>query len=410
MRSGKKLFIFHFSLFIKIGGFMKSKTLIVLFVICSVLTGITYLTMNQDKAAVRQTKMGEKLLPDFPVNDVGKITIQDHENAVVLKKGESVWEVENKFNYPADFSKLTDFVKKFNEAKIGSSFKADDAKLARLSLHRPDKEDVPDEQKGTHVLLEDKDQKVLADMMLGKARDASAGSGGHYVMLDKDPDIYLVDQSFRFLDKTTDEWIDKELLNVKAYDIEEVRCTDSKSGNTLYMLKRSEKGKDPELANVPEGRVAKKSKVDNMFRALSSLQADDVTDPAKQAAETGVADAPYFEFHLFDGTVYKAYPGKALADDAEKFYFKADVSYMAPEAEKEEKKGEEKSDEAQPTDDVKADKTDQKSEAELSAAAEEVNKRISPWIYVIPKWKHENFVTDVEGLLEEKKEDDATKA
>ncbi|RLC07860.1 MAG: hypothetical protein DRI57_25145, partial [Deltaproteobacteria bacterium] len=136
MRSGKKLFIFHFSLFIKIGGFMKSKTLIVLFVICSVLTGITYLTMNQDKAAVRQTKMGEKLLPDFPVNDVGKITIQDHENAVVLKKGESVWEVENKFNYPADFSKLTDFVKKFNEAKIGSSFKADDAKLARLSLHR----------------------------------------------------------------------------------------------------------------------------------------------------------------------------------------------------------------------------------------------------------------------------------
>ena len=32
--------------------------------------------------------------------------------------------------------------------------------------------------------------------------------------------------------------------------------------------------------------------------------------------------------------------------------------------------------------------------------AKRLNDRLSPWVYTIPKWKHDDFVTDLNQLLE----------
>ncbi|QTA84317.1 DUF4340 domain-containing protein [Desulfonema magnum] len=375
---------------------MKLKTFVILLVVCCALGGVAYFTMYQKETENKQVKMGEKLFPDFPVNDVAAITIKSHEDSVALKKGEPVWVVENRFNYPADFSKITDIVKKLKDSKLGRSFKADDEKRSRLALYGPEKEDMPEDQRGTRLTLEDKKKKILADIILGNPREG----GGHYVMHANADDVYMVDQIFSFLDKKPDEWLDKELTEAKSNDVEKVVCTDPKSEKVIYTLKRPEKGKDPEFANLPEGKKLKKSKANSLFGAIGSFRIEDVADPAKEAGETGLDNALCFEYHMFDGTVYKVYPGTALNNDNDKFYLKMSAAYVAKEKKEEEKKQGEEEKAVADEETSKPEETE-KNEVELSAEAEKLNKRISPWIYIVSKWRHDNFVADPEEFFEE---------
>ncbi len=155
-----------------------------------------------------QLKMGENLFAELPVEDIAFITIKSDKDSVVLRKEDSAWIVENRVNYPANFSMIRDLVNKVKETKIGRSFKASDEILSNLSLHSPDKEGVEDEQKGIRITVEDNAKKVLADMIIGGTRESSSGKGGHYVMLVKSPTIYLVDKNYRYMNKKPSDWID----------------------------------------------------------------------------------------------------------------------------------------------------------------------------------------------------------
>ena len=43
---------------------------------------------------------------------------------------------------------------------------------------------------------------------------------------------------------------------------------------------------------------------------------------------------------------------------------------------------------------------EKKTPEEYALDAQKMNERLSPWIYVIPKWQHEAFITDLDQLLE----------
>jgi len=378
---------------------MKSKTFLILVIACCVLGVAAYLSMNSEESASKG-KMGKALLPDLVVDNIAAISIKGHENSLRLTKGENVWGVESSFAYPADFPKINDLVQKLRDTKIGRNFGADPDTLNRLALHRPDKKEIPEDHKGTRLILEDSQKKVMADILLGKSRD----TGGHYVMLAGSPDVYMVDQIFRFLDKKPGDWLDKKLLEVNSGDVEKVICRDLKNDKILYTLARPEKGKEPEFENLPEGKKIVKNKADSLLGGLSSFSIDNVADPAKKAEETGLDSSLCFEYHLFDGTVYKAYPGNQLADD-ESFYFKARVSYVAPEI-KTEAETEADGDDKEKADQAQAKAEEEKAKQEkLSADAKKLDDKITPWLYVISKWKHEKFVSDAGQLLE----DDETK-
>ncbi len=394
---------------------MKLKSFVILLVVAAVLGGLAYLG-TRTETSEKQGKMGGPFLSDFPMNEIRSVSVKSAENSASLKKGETVWVLEDRFNYPADFSAITDFVKNLKEAKVGRSFKAEKDTLARLGLEDPDKKEGAAEEKGIRVILEAKEKKVLADLIIGKSRESSSpgSGGGQYVMLAKDPTVYLVDKSFRSLDKKAAEWLDKELTDVKTPDIEKVICLDPKSGKTVYTLKRPEKGKDAELTEMPAERKVKKAKINSALGAVASLRIEDVADPAKKAEETGMDKALCLEYHLFDGTVYKAYPGIAVPEDAEKYYLKVEVGYTAPEVKAEENaeaSGDEKlsdEDKAKQEEERKKKAEDRKKqESELADTAKKLNEKISPWTYLIPKWKYENFVSNAEEFLEEVKKEEA---
>ncbi len=373
---------------------MKLRTFVILLVICGILGGAAYFMSGSDNQSEdKQLKMGENLLGKLPVKDIASITIKSNEDSVALKKGDPVWVIENRFNYPANFSMISDLVEKVKETKIGRSFKASDEILSNLSLHSPDQEGAEDDQKGVRITIEDNAKKVLADIIIGGTRESSSGKGGHYVMLVKSPTIYLVDKNYRYVDEKPSEWLDKDLLKVDENDIEKVVCFDPKADKTVYTLKRPEKGSPPEFVDLPSDKKAKKAGVNKVVKAISSFKIEDISDPLSSLKDSAFENALCFEYYLFDGTVYKVYPGNAQEQDDTKHLFKAEVSYTEPVKEgKKEDAGDAESKEEEP----------QKSPDELSAEAEKLNNKIAPWVYVVPKWRYDNFITDPGQFYEDK--------
>ena len=391
---------------------MKIKTFIILLAICGVLAGVTYLVVTPGKSSDnKQNLAGKELLSKLPVNDIAEISIKSSESKVILAKGENVWIVKNKYEYPADFGKITEFAKKIKDMKITRYFNISDDIQKRLALFSPDKEDIPKENKGVRITLKDKSQKILSDIIVGKAREASAGRGGHYIMPLNEKTVYLVDKNFKYMDKKPDNWIKKDLVDISADHVAQVICKDSQ-GNVLYTLKRPEKGKAPEFMDIPEGKKIISSKLNDVFSALSSLNIEDVADPSLSADNTGFDKSACFEYHLFDGNIYTACSGNVVDNDDNKYYFKINTSFKEPEKKQQEAKTEDTASdtEVKPKDtkDNKKQEADKKEEvkdpAQLAAQADELNKKISPWTYIISKWKADRLITNTEDFFEKPKE------
>jgi hypothetical protein len=415
---------------------MKPKAFIILVVICAVLGGAAYMMLQTKKADTAKPKLGEQIFSSLPINDVAAIYIDSKDESVSLKKGETVWVIEDRYNYPADFSKISDLVKKLKDVKSGRQFNISDETRARLALNSPEKTEISEDQKGTRLTLKDKTNKVLTDVIIGKAREATAGHGGHYLVKVDSETVHLVDKSFRYIETKPGQWIEKKLIDIKPADLEQVVCKDPGEEKNIFVLKRPEKDKDPEFIEPSEdiaGRTTKKPKITSLFNALSGMRIEDVADPQLGNDKTGFDDARYLSYHLFDGTVYKIYLGNKKEGEGDRYFFKVSVNYNPPESEKasgeqntqgegasaespkEEGKiipiaaegAEEKTKAENEAKEEETKDEDLKSPEELTAEAEELNKKVEPWIYIISKWKFENFTTDLEMLFE-KNEDEKT--
>lgn len=360
---------------------MKLRTFITLLILCCLLSVTVLFIFHQKNPDGKQTIMGTQLFPLLSVGDIAAVTINSPDGTVTLKQGERVWTVENRFGHPADFSKISDLVKKFTSAKIGRTFEVTADIEARLALRPPDQKDLPNDQKGTRIVLMNKDSKALADLIIGKHRDSGAGAvtGTFYAKRPLEPLVYVIDQDFRLLDKKPADWLAKSPIDLNPKRIEKVVCFDTQKNTVIYTLKRPAKDKDPVLSDLPPGGKMAKFKADQVFEALTSLTVEDVAAPGPDTAAR-FSDVPRFDYHLYDGTIYHVFPGPALKDDPENHYFRATVSYAPPHG--------------------IVDPDQKENQAKLAGEADKLNLKISPWTYIISKWVFDGFFTDPQNLIE----------
>ena len=415
---------------------MKSKTFVILVVVLCVLGLASYLMLHRENPANKKSLMGEKLFEKLPLDEVSGVRINSSDDGrfqtVELIKDDNGWNVEEKFGYPADFKSISDLVEKFTEAKIGRAFEGDPATLARLRLNPPDMQDAPADSKGVRIQLLGPDLIPIVDTIVGKQRESSAGMGGHYLKKADDKTVYLVDQSFRNIDKKPFQWLDTDLTDIKGKDVELVACISSEDNSTVYEAVRPEKDKDPELKDPLPDKKLKSRSVNSLFDVLSSLRIKDVAGTAGEVPEekTGFDTIPRLEYALYDGTVYRLYPGKKVEDgDEEGFYFKVEVDYRNPKVEKEEIETHETDEgevaetetveppeleivEDSPPEEVEGETEAMETEAvaepeinpeELAYEAEQLNEKLSKWTFVITEWEHKTMVVDPEEFYEEKK-------
>jgi hypothetical protein len=155
---------------------MKPKPFIYLLLACIVLGGISYLVSKRDEPSHQKREMGSRLLDDFPVNDVAAISMSSPDGAVALKKGSEQWVVENRGGYPADFSKISDLVKKVKGMKIGRSFDATPEVQNRLALKLPGQTETPEEHQGAQLIFSDSKAQKLLEMVVSLKNSDAPGA------------------------------------------------------------------------------------------------------------------------------------------------------------------------------------------------------------------------------------------
>lgn len=103
---------------------MNRKQLILILLAGAVLGGIGYYLNRQKAASYERTdKLStDKLLGDFPINDVAHVTVRQHDQAVNLVKGEA-WTVKERGDYPASASDIIELARKLWDLRPAQSQK-----------------------------------------------------------------------------------------------------------------------------------------------------------------------------------------------------------------------------------------------------------------------------------------------
>ena len=372
---------------------MKIKTLGILLVVL-ILLAVAGTLVVRHKAPKQTTEMmGSPLLEQLPPNKIVSITIKGAEGAVHLVKKGDKWVVKDRYLYPADFSRISDFVRKLKDVKVGRWFESSEDTIKRLGLKDPDDTVTPKEEKGIRVYLRGEGEIPLANILLGKIRMRGAERplpDGQYVVAGEKSKIYLIDKHFPYLDERPAAWLEKTPIKVEAKEIMKILCLNADGKEVRYTLERPEKGKDLRPLNLPAGSKVKKSARDRLAQALSFLQIGDVMDPSATPESIGMEISSRMEYYLFNGMIYRLYPGTARSE-SDQCLLKIEVDYQRPPGEKDERAKDGSKQE---------DAGTEKRPKEYDLEARQLNERLGPWLYVISKWQHDVFVTDLAQLLE----------
>jgi len=373
---------------------MNKKTLFILLVVLAVLAGVgrSLLTRNSNAPA---GVMGSPLFERLPANEITKIVIDRPNDSVTLVKGEGAWIVENRFGYPADFSKITDLIRKLKQTKVGRKFPATEAVSKRLSLMPPDHKESAEAEKGSRIRMKDKNGAIVVDILMGSTRkkEEKGVPNSQFVMPGGDPDIYLVDQIFSPFETPASSWLKKSPVKVAEKDIQKISCW-GPDGSLRYTFERPEKGKDFALVAPPTKRPVKPAALNRLAGALTGLQIEDVADPSTTPESLLKGVSPRIDFTLFDGITYHAYPGVTCSPGIP-CYLRLQVDYQKPTAKAPTLKDEKESKES----------STEKNEGALLATAKEMNDRLAPWSFVVPQWQHQAFFTTLSELLEDLKKE-----
>lgn len=373
---------------------MKIKTFVILVIIALVLSLGGYMLIHFQKGRPSERLMGRLLFKEFPAGRIAMVTIQGPKDSVILKKLENQWVVQSRLNYPADFNKLSDLVRKLKEAKIGRVFESNEGSLKRLALIEPAKEENEGEERGLRITFSDEKEKEIKNLLFGKSRetgDPRGASEGQYLMLQGDTKIYLVDKDFSTLEAISLEWLEKKLVDVQADDVKGILCQSIDGKKIEYHFERPAKGKDFEALQFPAGKKVKESTLDQLSRALAALNMENIVDPSS-LSESPIKMSKQIEYSLFNGLIYRIIPGDTCAKD-DSCYLKIEVAYQKPPAlaeEKNEVQGETE----------KEDKEKPEAQEDLSQEALKLNEQFQPWTYIIPSWKKDVLITNVDKLVE----------
>jgi len=350
---------------------MKAKTFTILLVVFCLLAGAAYFSLSEKDKKGRSRNAGEAPYAFLPMESINRIHIKSDEADIHFKKTRSLWVVEDKFDFPADFSAISQLVSNLKTMNVGRRFQASDDAQTRLGLHLPDAKDVDAEDKGIRVVMKDAGDEILLDAVIGKTREYTVGAGGHYMMAMPDRTVYLVDIKFEDMGKTVSDWIEKDILDIKSEGIQSVTCYPLGGEDRLYTLTRTEKGKAPELADAP-GSKLDPSKLDDVLTALAPLSIDDVAGRVGDPVDSEISYTHAFEYKVFDGATFRLVPGSTQDGDNRTFVvkitMKAGTETIDPEGE--------------------------------NTPPPIIHRVIHQWIYEIPEWKFKRFIPDRDALLQ----------
>ena len=377
----------------------KQLTLILVVVVVVGAVGLWVQSRNAAAFKTSEGRMGQKALGTFDVNSVARIHIRHGTNDLNLVKLQDQWVVRERGDYPANFTQISDFLRKAYELKVVQPVAVGPSQLARLELAPPG----PGAQTGTLVELMDAGGKVIKTLLLGKkhTRQAANPSGlggdegwpdGRYIMTDNQlPSVCLVSETFSALDPKPDQWLDKDFFKVEK--VRSVEVTFPVATNSWKLTRETETGELKLVEAKPDEKLDA-TKVSGIPNALSYPSFNDVV-AHPNAAETGLDKPTIAQLDTFDDFHYTVKIGNKSGED--NYFMTVAVNATLPK-ERAPGKDEKKEQKAQ---------LDKEFKDKVQRLTDKLTQeqRCASYTYLVPKWTFDTLLKPRHELLVEKKEE-----
>ncbi|MCL4179419.1 MAG: DUF4340 domain-containing protein [Verrucomicrobia bacterium] len=378
---------------------MKRKQLSLLLGLGFLIGGLGWYMASRNRATYGESgqALGGKLLPEFPMNDIARITIQEETNTVQLVKDEGVWRVQERHGYPADYSDVSALLRKIWELKIVQSEEIGPSQWPRLQMADPGQ----GTNSGTRLEFKDGSGKAVGTIVLGKKhmRQSPGPSqfgnegwpDGRYLRVDGVPRVALVSDAFSEVEAKADRFLDKDFIKVEK--LRSISVTHTNLTNSWALTRETETGPWT-LVAAAEGEKLDNSKTSSLNYALSNPLFDDVASPDASTETTGLDQPVVARLETFEGFNYDVKIGRQTAD--EKYHVSVQVE------------GAYARERTAPADETAEDKErlDREFKETLAKLDEKLTREQSKgrWIYLVSKWTVDSLLKTRADFLDTKSE------
>ena len=348
---------------------------------------------------------GQKLLGAFDMNEVAQIKIKQTASELNLVKSD-IWKVKERWDYPANYTDVSELVRKLADMKSVQTVKIGPSQLGRLDLLEPGK----GTNSGTLLELKDKTGKLIKSVLLGKKHskagsesDSPFGGGGwpdgRYLWLSATPSTaYVVTEPFANAETKPEAWLAKDFLKVEK--ISSITVTQTNAAANWKFTRDSDPG-EFKLADKSDSEEVDSAKLSSLNSLFSYANYVDVLAPDAKPEDTGLDKPVKAQIQTFDHFTYDFSIGKEATNGNYPLAIKVAADLPKERVAKPDEK---------PEDKARADKEFKEQNDKLKAKFEQ-EKTVEKWVYLVNKWTVESLLKDRTNWLAEKKPaDGATNA
>jgi hypothetical protein len=347
---------------------------------------------------VADSRIGQKLLTGFKVDDVAQIEIVEPGATLVLVRTEQGWTVKERGGYPAEVGAIRDLLLKLEALKVIQAEGINDALRPRMQLAAPGSGAKPEET-GTLLELKGRDGKSLAALVLGKKATKQANMpglagenipSGRYVLVASDPErMNVVAEPFATVAAKPQQWLSRDYLRVERLKSLTVLGPDSKERWSVARPDEASGWTWSAPGKLDGG------KAQDGASALYSMQIADAATGVSDA-DAGLDNPTTVRAQTFEGWTYELRIGKVAPED--RYYAKASVSGVVPE--KREARGDEKAE-----DKDKEDKAFAERQAAMKAKLAR-EQALGAFTVLLPKSTVEPLLRERSALVAVEKKDE----
>jgi hypothetical protein len=342
---------------------MNRKQLIFLLAVMAILGGAGLVLLNQKKEswAAGEAKMGDKVLPNFPFNDVAAIYIKG-ETELHVTRTNGLWRVAERDDYPANFHQISDLLIKIRDLKVVQSELIGPSQRGRVDLNEP--RSGPDG--GTLIEFKDEHGKTLASLLAGKKharqQNEAAPLGDHgaydgrYILLPNDPkNVLLISDDLASVTPHPEQWISRDFF--KPERIKSIALA-STNADSSWKFGRETETSLWSLADAKPGETLNTNYPTPFARMLGYASFADVM-PKSAAIAAGLDQPLTLTVETFDHFIYTLKISAKGPDDERFMTVTVTAHILAGQSADETKKLQEK----------------------LSK-----EQALAPWVYVVNSW------------------------
>lgn len=378
---------------------MNGKQFVLVLVALAVLVAGGWAVFNWKRGTyeVADSRVGQKLLPGFKVDEVGEIAIAEPAGTVTLARTDRGWVVRERGGYPADVEAIRDLLLKLEAVKVVQAEGLTDAFRSRLRLAAPGSGAKPEET-GTAIELKARDGKPLAELVLGRKTTKQANlpglpvdtvPSGRYVLVAADPQrANVVAEPLSAVVAKPQQWLARDYLKIERIRALTVLGPDGKERWSVMRPDEAGGWKWSAPGKLDGG------KAQDAASALYAMRIDDAAAGASDA-DAGLDRPVTVRAQTFDGWTYELRIGKRAPED--RYYARASVTGSVPEprSPRPDEKAEDKE---------KEDKAFAEHQAALKAKLER-ERALGAYTVLLPKATVEPLLRERGALLAVQKKD-----